>query len=105
VGLSLWGVFKGSYESNIFASAYDVVPPEVRGTAAGFMNLVGWLGGAGTAPVLVGVLAGRIGLDRSVAVSSAGCGVACIVLSIAALKFARQDTKALALQLACRRAE
>jgi sugar phosphate permease len=105
VGLSLWGIFKGSYESNIFASAYDVVPPEVRGTAAGFMNLVGWLGGAGTAPVLVGVLAGRIGLDRSVAVSSAGCGVACILLSIAALKFARQDTKALALQLACRRAE
>ncbi len=100
VGLSLWGIFKGSYESNIFASAFDVVPSEVRGAAAGFMNLVGWLGGAGTAPVVVGVLAGRIGLDRSVAVTAAGCGIACILLLIAALAFARRDTQAMALQLA-----
>ena len=76
--LSLWGIFKGFYEANIFASAFDVVPPEARGTATGFMNMVGWLAGAGTAPVVVGVLAGRIGLSGSIAATSAAYAAACI---------------------------
>jgi MFS family permease len=93
--LSLWGIFKGFYEANIFASAFDVVPPEARGTATGFMNMVGWLAGAGTAPVVVGVLAGRIGLSRSVAATAAAYGAACILLLVAALVFARRDTQAM----------
>ena len=38
VALTCWGFFKGLYDANIFASVFDVVPPEARGTAAGFMN-------------------------------------------------------------------
>jgi hypothetical protein len=45
LGLTAWGVFKGLYDAPIFASPYDVVPAEARGTAAGFMNMVGWAGG------------------------------------------------------------
>ena len=78
--LSLWGIFKGFYEANIFASAFDVAPPESRGTATGFMNMVGWLAGAGTAPVIVGLLAGHIGLSRSVAATAAAYAGACILL-------------------------
>lgn len=69
VALSAWGLCKGLYDANIFAAVFDVVPPEARGTAAGFMNMFGWLGGGATAPVVVGFLAERYGF--SVAISSA----------------------------------
>jgi sugar phosphate permease len=98
--LLLWGLFKGPYEANIFASVFDVVPPQARGTAAGLMNTVGWLAGAGTAPVVVGVLAGRIGLDRAVAVTAAAYAVACVLLLTASLGFARRDTLAMEAELA-----
>ena len=62
VMLTAWGLFKGLYDANIFASVFDVVPPQVRGTAAGFMNMMGWLGG-GAAPVVVGFVAQRIGRE------------------------------------------
>ena len=47
VALTAWGFFKGLYDANIFASVFDVIRPEARGTAAGLMNTVGWLGGGG----------------------------------------------------------
>ena len=50
LALTAWGFFKGLYDANIFASVFDVVRPEARGTAAGFMNAVGWLAGGGSAP-------------------------------------------------------
>jgi MFS family permease len=100
IALSLWGVFKGFYEANIFASAFDVVPPEARGITTGVMNLVGWLAGAGTAPLLVGLLSARIGLNRSVAATSAAYALAGILLLIAALAFARRDTQSMESALA-----
>jgi MFS family permease len=48
-----FGACKGFYDSNIFASIYDLVHPRVRGSAAGLMNTVGWGGGA-LGPVAVG---------------------------------------------------
>ena len=39
------GLCKGIYDANIFASLFDVIRPEDRGTAAGLMNTVGWSGG------------------------------------------------------------
>ena len=47
-----FGLFKGLYDANIWASLYDVVPPNRRGVATGVMNSLGWLGG-GMAPILV----------------------------------------------------
>lgn len=44
--MAAFGVCKGFYDANIFASLYDVVAPENRGRAAGLMNCVGWGGGA-----------------------------------------------------------
>src|SRR4029079_11413311 len=52
--LTCWGLFKGLYDANIFASVFDVVRPEARGTAAGFMNAVGELLGEGTASLVMG---------------------------------------------------
>ena len=46
VAMSLFGLCKGLYDSNIFASLYDAIEPAARATAAGIMNTVGWGGGA-----------------------------------------------------------
>ena len=93
--LLFWGLFKGFYEANIFASVFDVVPAAARGLTTGLMNMVGWLAGAGTAPLAIGLLSRRIGLSRSVSASAAGCAAACIFLLVAALRFARNDEQAM----------
>src|SRR5262249_31181650 len=53
--MSLFGLCKGVYDSNIFASIFDVVERRARGTAAGIMNTAGWCGGA-LGPITVGWL-------------------------------------------------
>ena len=70
VALTAWGFFKGLYDANIFASVFDVVRPEVRGAAAGFMNTVGWLGGGGSAPIVIGWLSLTHGLGTAIAMAS-----------------------------------
>lgn len=54
--MAAFGFCKGLYDSNIFASLYDVIEPRARASAAGVMNTVGWGGGA-LGPVVVGWLA------------------------------------------------
>ena len=71
VALAAWGFFKGLYDANIFAALFDVIPAEARGTAAGFINMAGWLGGGGTAPVLIGLVARDRGLGPAIAMASA----------------------------------
>jgi MFS family permease len=70
VSLAAWGFFKGLYDANIFASLFDVVPVTARGAAAGWMNTVGWLGGGGLAPLVVGLLAVHYGLGLAMALVS-----------------------------------
>ena len=70
LALICWGFFKGMYDSNIFASAFDVVPLESRGTVSGWMNCVGWLVGGGLAPVLIGLIARFTSLGKAIALSS-----------------------------------
>jgi sugar phosphate permease len=49
IAMTCFGFGKGIYDSNIWASLYDVVPAEKRSTAVGVTNMVGWLGaGLGT---------------------------------------------------------
>ena len=56
IAMTFFGICKGLYDSNIFASLYDFIEPRARGTAAGLMNTVGWGGGA-LGPLLVGWMA------------------------------------------------
>ncbi len=99
VALIGWGLCKGFYDANIFASVYDVVRPEARGTAAGFMNMVGWLGG-GTAPVVIGFLARRIGLSAAIASAALVYVLAAVVLTTGILLFVRRDVERMQAQLA-----
>jgi sugar phosphate permease len=93
VALSAWGLFKGLYDANIFASLFDVIRPEARGTAAGFMNMVGWLGGGATAPVVIAFLARYYGF--SLAISSAALVYigAAVFLGAAGLAFVRHERR------------
>ena len=67
--LTAWGLFKGLYDGNIWASLFDVVHPDRRGKAAGLTNAVGWMGG-GCAPVVIGVIAQRHNLSYAIALTS-----------------------------------
>ena len=68
--MACFGYFKGVYDANIFASLYDVVQVEVRATAAGILNSLGWLG-AGFAPVAVAAASGRFGMSACLSATSA----------------------------------
>jgi MFS family permease len=88
--LTLWGFFKGLYDANIFASVFDVVPPEARGRAAGFMNMIGWLAGGGSAPLVIGLVAERSSLGAALALASV-VYVAAGVLLVAGMVFVTRD--------------
>ena len=93
--LFFWGFFKGLYDANSFASVFDVVKPEARGTAAGFMNMVGWLGGGGTAPLVIGYLSERSSLSYAISLTAVVYIAAGLLLSSAAAFTARRDVQRL----------
>ena len=97
--LTCWGFFKGLYDSNIFASVLDVIRPEARGTAVGFMNMIGWLVGAGTAPVVIGYIAQRSSLSYAISVASIALVAAAALLLAAILFTVGRDVERLRLQL------
>jgi MFS family permease len=95
--MTCFGICKGLYDSNIFASLYDAVEPRARSTAAGIMNTVGWSGGA-LGPVAVGVLAKYgpgAGETANMSKAIAYCGVVYLVgaalLAVTIVFFAKRD--------------
>ncbi len=99
VALTCWGFFKGMYDANIFASVLDVVRPEARGTAVGFMNMIGWLVGAGTAPVVIGYIAKKASLGYAISIASIALVGASALLLIAILFTVKKDVEKLRRQL------
>lgn len=99
IALTLWGFCKGMYDANIFASLFDVVRPEARGTASGFLNSVGWLGGGGSAPVVIGLIATGNGLSAGITLASTVYLLACALLIMAAVFFVKKDSERMRLSL------
>jgi MFS family permease len=91
MALACWGLAKGMYDANIFASVYDVIPAEARGSAAGLMNTIGWLGGGALAPVVIGVLAQSYGLSMAIAMAAVVYLLAGCFLLVAVFRFAKRD--------------
>jgi MFS family permease len=77
------GFCKGAYDANIFASVYDVVPAEIRGTAAGLMNTIGWVGGS-LGPYFVGFMSDHANLSLAIASTAAVYLVAGLLALLAA---------------------
>jgi predicted MFS family arabinose efflux permease len=88
--LGLFGLCRGLYDSNLFASLYEVVRPEARATATGMMLAVAFLGG-GSAALVVGWLSERIGLDSALASTSALYVLAAGLLLGTSLRWFRRD--------------
>ena len=99
--LTFWGLFKGLYDANIFASVFDVVRPEARGTAAGFMNAVGWLAGGGSAPLVIGIIAQRESLGLAIALASVVYLAAGALLLVGILFFVTRDVAMTMLNAEC----
>jgi MFS family permease len=76
-----FGLFKGVYDSNVWAALYDVTPIERRGAALGIMNSLGWLGGA-AAQLSIGLASQRFGMSLCLSATAA------IYLSVAFLLWA-----------------
>lgn len=69
VGLGVFGVCRGLYDSNLFASLYEVVPPQRRATATGMMLCAAFLGG-GCAPLLIGRMSALFPLASALSYTS-----------------------------------
>ncbi len=90
--LTAWGLCKGLYDANIFASLFDVIRPEARGRAAGFMNMVGWIGG-GAAPLVVGYIAWKTSLGLAIAAAALAYAVGGAFLLAGIFFFVRRDAE------------
>ncbi len=88
--LGLFGLFRGLYDSNLFASLYEVVPPESRATATGMMLCVPWIG-AGMAPLVVGWLTRHITLGAALASTAVFYVLAGLLILAACLFWFRRD--------------
>lgn len=84
-GLIMLGLCKGIYDSNIWASLYDVVPPSRRSSAVGMMNMIGWFGGSlGT--FLIGMLVNQdVPMSIAIAWTAVIYGVVGLILLTAGL--------------------
>jgi MFS family permease len=91
VYLAIWGFAKGMYDANIFASVFDVIGAEARGTTSGVMNCVGWLLGGGAAPLAIGYLATRIGLGPAISFASLSYVLAALLLCFGMFFTLRHD--------------
>ena len=80
VASGLYGIFRGVYDSNLFAAPFDVTAPRYRSSMVGFVLSFGFIVGA-AAPYLLGALKEPWGLDAGIAL----LGVAYVFGGIAAL--------------------
>lgn len=88
--LALFGLFRGVYDSNLFASLYDVVEPRLRASATGLMLAFAFVVGS-SAPTILGWMKSRVGLSAGIS-SLAWCylfGAGCLLA--AAVFFLKRD--------------
>lgn len=70
LAMTCFGFSKGLYDSNIWASLHDVVPPDRRATAVGAVNSISWLG-AGVATVSIAAASQHVGMSACISATSA----------------------------------
>ena len=69
VAMGLFGVFRGMYDSNLFAALFDVIEPRYRASSMGIMLAFGFIIGA-LAPILLGWVKTVAGLETGIALLS-----------------------------------
>jgi MFS family permease len=84
VAMTLFGFCKGLYDSNIWASLYDVIEPRARSSVTGIMNTVGWGGGA-LGPLFVGLVTKYGGRPTETENMSQAIGIGAVIYLAAGL--------------------
>jgi MFS family permease len=94
VFLTCFGLAKGIYDANIWASMYDVVHPSRRATMLGLANMIGWLGG-GLATAATGSVMTRLhwGLGQVLSTTAILYALVAILLILAGAVYAPRDIR------------
>lgn len=92
VALGLFGVFRGLYDSNLFASLYEVIPPNARATGTALMLSAGFLIG-GSSPVIVGRLSQTMGLGPALGSTAVCYLTAGVIMMLTAWLWFRTDAR------------
>lgn len=90
LSLALFGFFRGIYDSNIFASLFEVVAPQYRASAGGLMLMFAFLMGA-FAPYILGVLKPSLGLAAGISGLSVAYLIAVVLLICTAMLYFHRD--------------
>jgi len=88
--LAIFGFMRGVYDSNIFASLFEVVKPAIRSSATGFMLMFAFLMGA-FAPLILGILKPTLGLAASFSSLSAFYVLGSILIGVGVKFFFQKD--------------
>ena len=90
MSLAIFGLFRGIYDSNIFAALYDVVEPRVRSTATGLMLMFAFVTGA-SAPYILGKIKPLLGLSWGLSALSVVYVFSAVCILIAVRFFYKKD--------------
>ena len=90
LGLSLFGLFRGVYDSNLFAAPFEVIPARLRSSALGVMLSFAFVMGA-FAPIVLARLAKRLDLDGAIASLSVVYVVSAALVVVAAYTTFQRD--------------
>jgi sugar phosphate permease len=90
IALFLFGIFRGAYDSNIFASLFEVVDPAIRSSASGLMLMCAFLVGA-FAPYILGILKPTLGLAEGLSWLWLSYFLGGVFLLVAVIFFFKKD--------------
>ena len=88
--LAGFGLFRGLYDSNLFAALFDVVPPRCRSSATGLMLCFAFTVGA-LAPLLLGYVKQQVNLGVGLSALAVVYVLASAVLFVALRRFFAKD--------------
>lgn len=89
-GLALFGLFRGVYDSNLFAALFDVIEPKYRASSMGLMLCFAFSIGA-LAPVVLGWLKTAMGLEVGISMLSVFYIIGGILILISLKLFFKND--------------
>jgi len=85
-----YGIFRGVYDSNLFAAPFDVTAPRYRSSMVGFVLCFGFIIGA-AAPYLLGSMKKPWGLDAGIALLGSAYVVGAVAAMVALYAFFNRD--------------
>jgi len=88
--MAFFGMSRGLYDSNIFASLYDVIEEKYRASATACMLMFAFVVGS-TSPYLLGVIKPTLGLGNGLALLSVVHVLSAMILLMAMLFTLKRD--------------